>query len=69
MAERTYTLTQITHAAAPAYAEALRQQTPERAIRVFTVLLVEALKVLPEDPKPGAAMSDAIERELLSPND
>lgn len=45
---RRYTLDEITHASGPAYAEALRQPTVERAMRIFTERLVDGLKALPE---------------------
>lgn len=47
MTERRYTLAEITNCMGPAYAEAVKQPTPERAMRIFTDLVVDALKALP----------------------
>ena len=48
--KRLFTLAEITHASGPAYAEAIRQATPERAMRLFTERLVDALKALADTP-------------------
>jgi hypothetical protein len=64
MAEvRTYDLDTITRCMGPAYAVAVKEPTPERAMRIFTDAVIQALKDLPE-VSPGKAMADAIAREL-----
>lgn len=52
MTDRTFTLEQITHAAAAPYAAALKEKSVERALRIFTDLLVDGLKALPPAPCP-----------------
>lgn len=58
MTERTFTLAEITGAAGPAYAAALKEKNVERALRLFTYDLVDALKALPVRPPRVAMRSD-----------
>ncbi len=47
MTERTFTLSEITGCSAAPYAAALKEKSVERALRIFTNHLVDALKALP----------------------
>ena len=56
--ERTYTLAEITGCSAAPYAAALKEKNVERALRLFTYDLIDALKALPARPPPVAMKSD-----------